>query len=105
MQWCNVGWVGINIGTLNAHPNRWQQWQSNVWNALYNAAQVQYYARQQDIQAQISALRDKIDNVDTLTLRREESEEIMKCVLRMLLGPTFSLCLLMLMHYSWLRKQ
>src|SRR5262249_95436 len=43
----------------------------------------------QEIQAQITALQDKISNVDTLTLRREENEEIMKGVLRWLLGPTF----------------
>lgn len=65
------------------------QWNNDVWNALYNAAQTQYYAKQQDLQAQITALEDKINNVDTLTLRREESEEIMKGVLRWLLGPTF----------------
>jgi hypothetical protein len=65
------------------------QWKNDVWNSLYNAAQTQYYAQQQNIQAQIAALSDKISNVDTLTLRREENEEIMKGVLRWLLGPTF----------------
>jgi hypothetical protein len=64
-------------------------WQQKAWTALYNAAQTQYYAQQQDILAQIAALQDKIDNVDTLTLRREENEEIMKGVLRWLLGPSF----------------
>jgi hypothetical protein len=71
--------------TQQAHA----QWEMDVWNGLYNAAQTQYYAEQQDIQAQITALEDKISNVDTLTLRREENEEIMKGVLRWLLGPTF----------------
>jgi hypothetical protein len=66
-----------------------QRWASDVWNILYNAAQSQYYAQQQDVLGQIKALEDKISNVDTLTLRREENEEIMKGVLRWLLGPTF----------------
>lgn len=66
-----------------------EAWQLDVWNALYNAAQTQYFAGQQDIQAQIAALEDKLNNVDTLTLRREENEEIMKGVLRWLLGPNF----------------
>jgi hypothetical protein len=66
-----------------------EAWQLDVWNALYNAAQTQYFAGQQDIQAQIAALQDKLNNVDTLTLRREENEEIMKGVLRWLLGPNF----------------
>lgn len=60
-----------------------EQWRLEVWNALYNAAQTKYYAKQQDIAAKISALEEKLANVDTLTLRREESDEIMKCVLRM----------------------
>jgi hypothetical protein len=65
------------------------QWQVNVWNALYNASQTSYYAQQQVVTAQIQTLQDKINNVDTLTLRREENDEIMKSVLRWLLGPGF----------------
>ncbi len=66
------------------------QWRSAVWTALYNAAQSAFYAWQQSINAQIKALQDQINNVDTLTLRREENDEIMKCVLRWLLGPNFA---------------
>ena len=66
------------------------QWTSSVWTALYNAAQSQFYARQQSINAQISALQNQLSNVDTLTLRREENDEIMRCVLRWLLGPNFA---------------
>ena len=65
------------------------QWRSTVWSALYNAAQTQFYAQQQQINAQITALQNKIANVDTLTLRREENDEIMKCTLRWLLGNGF----------------
>jgi hypothetical protein len=65
------------------------QWKSEVWNALYNAAQTQYYARQQDIAARITALEEALAAVDTLTLRREESDEVMKTVLRYLLGTGF----------------
>jgi len=64
-------------------------WQEKAWNALFSAAQAKFYTEQQDIQAQIAELEDKINNVDTLTLRREEGEEIMKGVLRWLLGPAF----------------
>jgi hypothetical protein len=65
------------------------QWRSTVWSALYNAAQTQFYAQQQQINTQITALQNKIANVDTLTLRREENDEIMKCALRWLLGANF----------------
>jgi hypothetical protein len=63
------------------------QWVSAVWTALYNAAQSQYYAQQAAIGAKIAALQGAIANVDTLTLRREENDEIMRCVLEWLLGP------------------
>jgi hypothetical protein len=74
------------LGPTDASVTRWR---SDVWNALYNAAQTQYYATQQTYQNDLSALQDKITGVDTLTLRREENEEIMKGVLRWLLGPSF----------------
>ena len=61
-------------------------WLASVWSALYNAEQSIFYAQQQTVAAQISALQQQIDGVDTLTLRREEHDEIMKCVLRWLLG-------------------
>jgi hypothetical protein len=67
------------------------QWQSDVWDALYRAAQNQYYSSQQEITNRIAALQDQLNNVDTLTLRREESDEIMKNVLRFLLGIDFDL--------------
>lgn len=66
-----------------------EKWQAAVWNALRDAAQNQYYSQQQDVAARISALEEKINSVDTLTLRREESDEVMKGVLRALLGPGF----------------
>jgi GH18 family chitinase len=81
-------WVGLIVQiapTLAAV----QQWVSEVWNALYNAAQAAFYAQQQAVNAQIQALQDQLNNVDTLTLRREENDEIMKGVLRWLLGPLF----------------
>jgi hypothetical protein len=62
------------------------QWQSSVWTALYNAAQTDYYNQQQTTSGQIAALQQQIQSVDTLTLRREENDEIMRCVLRWLLG-------------------
>jgi hypothetical protein len=66
-----------------------QAWQGSVYTALYNAAQSAYYTQQQAINAQIAALQQQITSVDTLTLRREENDEIMKCVLQWLLGPSF----------------
>jgi hypothetical protein len=67
----------------------WSTWQTNAWQALYNAAQTTFYNQQQTLSSRISALQQQITSVDTLTLRREENDEIMKCVLRWLLGAKF----------------
>jgi hypothetical protein len=75
--------------TVNPTDANMAQWQGQVWSALYNAAQQAFYAQQQTVSAQIAALQQQIDSVDTLTLRREENDEIMKCVLRWLMGPSF----------------
>lgn len=74
---------------LDPSPDVAQQWNSDVWNALYNAAQAQYYANQQDNANRVAVLEDQLANVDTLTLRREENDEIMKSVLRFLLGNQY----------------
>ncbi len=69
-------------------PSATATWQAEVWSALYNAAQNTFYQEQQALTAQIQELQDMLAGVDTLTLRREEHDEIMKAVLRWLLGDT-----------------
>lgn len=81
-------WVGLTV-YLDAAPEKIEEWRSGVWTALFNAAQTAYYGQQQVINARIQAIEQELASVDTLTLRREENEEIMKGVLRWLLGPTF----------------
>src|SRR5262249_50312121 len=51
-----------------------ERWQDDVWNALFGAAQAKYFAQQQEISAQIAAIEAQLADVDTLTLRREESD-------------------------------
>ncbi len=65
-------------------------WQEQSWQTLYSAAQQAYYTTQQSLQNQITVLQNRLGSVDTLTLRREENDEITKGVLRWLLGPNFS---------------
>ena len=66
-----------------------ENWRSSTYSTLYNAAQTVFYAQQQLLNSKIQALQDKLNNVDTLTLRREEHDEITKGVLRWLLEPGF----------------
>jgi hypothetical protein len=66
------------------------EWQQQAWSSLFGAAQAKYFAAQQKVQADLEALTAQISNVNTLTLRREENEEIMKAALKWILGPTFA---------------
>ncbi|WP_367026753.1 hypothetical protein ABZN20_03490 [Methylococcus sp. ANG] len=76
---------------LEIAPETIELWQAEVWTALYNAAQARHFAQQQEIAARIGAIEERLANVDTLTLRREESDEIMKNVLKFVLGTDFDL--------------
>lgn len=76
----------VNLSNLTATI---EQWRNDVWDTLYQAAQAKFYAEQQQIAAEIAVIDDRLANVDTLTLRREESDEIMKSVLRFILGTDF----------------
>ncbi|TMR07378.1 hypothetical protein ETD83_00945 [Actinomadura soli] len=86
----DVGTATI-VFTVRCVPTKesMEQWRADVWNVLYNAAQTQYFAEQQDIAGRIAALEERLTDVDTLTLRREENDEVMKGVLRYLLGNRF----------------
>ncbi|WP_233890040.1 hypothetical protein [Paraburkholderia flagellata] len=88
-QGADVAAVQITV-SIEPTAQALAQWKSDAWNALLNAAQTQFYSGQQEIAAQISRKQDELNNVDTLTLRREEGDEIMKGVLRFLLGPDFN---------------
>ncbi|NTX25774.1 type II secretion system protein GspG [Burkholderia pyrrocinia] len=66
-------------------------WRLQVWNQLRQAAQDQYNANLQTYKDQLAAVEQQIASFDALTLRGMEQEEIMKGVLRWLLGPTFYL--------------
>lgn len=80
--------INVEVDTVPTGES-FAQWQASTYSACYNAAQTAFYTQQQTVSAQIAALQQQIDSVDTLTLRREENDEIMKCVLRWLLGPSF----------------
>jgi hypothetical protein len=70
-------------------PSTHDAWVAQVWTALRDAAQNQFYANQQALNSEINAIETELEGVDTLTLRREENDEIMRGVLKWLLGPTF----------------
>lgn len=83
---------GINI-TLICRPKVQflLDWRLQVWNQIRQAAEDQYNKNLQNLKDQQAKLVQQIADFDALTLRRMEQEEIMKGVLRWLLGPQFYL--------------
>jgi hypothetical protein len=84
--------VALNI-TFVCRPKAQvlQAWRLEVWNQIRQAAEEQYNKSLQTYQEQRAALLQQIADFDALTLRRMEQEEVMKGVLRWLLGPQFDL--------------
>jgi hypothetical protein len=66
-------------------------WRLQVWNQIRQAAEDQYNKNLQNYKDRQAKLVQEIADYDALTLRRMEQEEIMKGVLRWLLGPEFYL--------------
>jgi hypothetical protein len=66
-------------------------WRLQVWNQIRQAAEDAYTKSIQNYKDQQAKLIQEIADFDALTLRRMEQEEIMKGVLRWLLGPQFYL--------------
>jgi hypothetical protein len=87
-QWANPAFIQFTIST-EPMPSTISQWQLAAWTALHDAARDAYYTSLQALAQERDALKARIESVDTLTLRREERDEIMKGMLRWLLGPDF----------------
>ncbi len=66
-------------------------WRLQVWGQIRQAAEEQYNKNLQNYRDEQAKLTQQIADFDALTLRRMEREEIMKGVLRWLLGPQFYL--------------
>lgn len=88
-----VGGFGNGVAWFTLYTKRTEEsfntWVSTTWGALFNAAQASFYETQSQRQSRYDDLQAKIKGVDTLTLRREENDEIMKGVLRWILGTNF----------------
>lgn len=87
-----IYYYAINI-TFSCRPKvqALLDWRLGIWNQLRQAAEDEYTKNIQNYKDQQAALTQKIADYDALTLRRMEQEEIMKGVLRWLLGPSFYL--------------
>jgi hypothetical protein len=67
----------------------WRTWRMECWNRLREAARVQWITRLENLQGRRDRLIEELTGKDSLKLRQMEREEIMKAVLRWMLGPGF----------------
>jgi hypothetical protein len=88
IQFIDAGSVSFVI-TFEPTPEAVSRWQFAVWQALKDAAADAHYAKVQMYTAQRDVVAASISAIDSLTLRREERDEIMRGVLHWLLGPAF----------------
>jgi hypothetical protein len=84
--------LAINI-TFSCRPKvqALLDWRLQAWNQIRQASEDDYAKGIQNLKDKQSQLLQEIADFDALTLRRMEQEEIMKGVLRWLLGPEFYL--------------
>ncbi|KAK3379108.1 hypothetical protein B0T24DRAFT_610716 [Lasiosphaeria ovina] len=75
--------------TLKRTEESFRRWRASVWNLLQEAAKAKHHAERASKQARLAAIEARVNGVDMLTLRREENDEIMECVLRWFLGVDF----------------
>ncbi|MCU1556129.1 MAG: uncharacterized protein JWN09_124 [Microbacteriaceae bacterium] len=88
IQFIDTGSVSFVV-TFSPTAEAVSRWQFAVWQALKDAAADAHYAMVQMYTAQRDAVAASITAIDSLTLRREERDEIMRGVLHWLLGPAF----------------
>jgi hypothetical protein len=81
----------ILTGSAKVLQKAIQNWQLKSWTALRDADQAAYDKRIERAKDRKAFLQAEIAEFDALTLRKMEREEIMRWVLRWLLGPGFKL--------------
>lgn len=84
--------LGFHIDvTAKLTDTAYKRWQMQCYQQLVDAARLQYESGQEKLRKQRDELLAELEREDALTLRKIEKEELMKCVLRWLLGPDFEL--------------
>jgi hypothetical protein len=81
-------YVWIHI-TATLKDEVYKAWQLKAWNSLRDAAETNFEANRQRYRDRLDQLKRQLEDVDALTLRKMEREEVMKGVIRWLFGPTF----------------
>jgi hypothetical protein len=70
-------------------PEAFQAWQTNSWEKAYDAYLGTRERQRGEWRRELEELESNLGDVDALTLRKKEHEEIMRVALAWLIGPTF----------------
>jgi hypothetical protein len=87
--WVSLFDINIEI-TYGAAPDVVDAWRVKTFQAIRAAAEARYEQYRQTLKDQLAQLQEEIGADDPLSLRKREREEVMKGVLRWLLGPSFA---------------
>lgn len=75
--------------TMRPRESAYQEWRAKNYEKLLMAQEARQETRRLQLEDERDALRASLSGTDPLILRKKEKEEIMKGVLRFLLGPDF----------------
>jgi hypothetical protein len=74
---------------MRLRSSAYKAWQLKAWNEIRDAAQARYIENRQMLKEKLAKLQEELGAQDALSLRKIEREEVMKGVLRWMLGPAF----------------
>lgn len=81
-------WVILDF-TLKLKKSAVEEWRLKTWNTIRDAAYSKYQANRQTLENKLAQLKEELGVTDPLSLRKIEREEVMKGVMRWMLGPSF----------------
>jgi hypothetical protein len=87
-KFLSAAYVELRVA-LRLRPEALDRWRMKAWTAIRDAAQARYYEARQLLKERLERLTADLGAQDALSLRKFERDEIMKGVLRWLLGPSF----------------
>lgn len=88
MKWLENARAVVQL-QLKRRETAYREWQLAAWQAIRDSSESAYNAQRRQLQAYREVLEDEIGSQDPLTLRKIEREEVMKNVLRWMIGPSF----------------
>jgi hypothetical protein len=83
-----AAYIQVRAGTTLT-PEAYQAWQTNSWEKAHDAYLSTRERQRGEWRRELDELEGSLGDVDALTLRKKEQEEVMRTTLAWLVGPTF----------------